>query len=289
MTSIDFTTEESVNYILNYSEMLINEMSKKKTRIQDCYKNEQIIILAAMISYYGFENLDTIYKAFEQTYFSDEIFPLESKHDDEIVSAHCMFEAIQCPNNKIEINRTIRFATPPINDSQKIKELVHEINHSVNSSISPICKRNNLLVFRNGIAIYSLDELYKEAVSLEEAINEEQALEIFDIINSFKSYDIKNETLKKDIYKINKKDTIIGYRNLVLDINPLYMNKEFNYVLKNKRLTGDLREIREHFNNKVGRSSAFQELAKEMDNFEKTRNTTIQQSIRNKVYEYVRK
>ena len=269
--------------------MLINEMSKKKTRIQDCYKNEQIIILAAMISYYGFENLDTIYKAFEQTYFSDEIFSLESKHDDEIVSAHCIFEVIQYPNNKIEINRTIRFATPPINDSQKIKELVHEINHSVNSSISPICKRNNLLVFRNGIAIHSLDELYNEAVSLEEAINEEQALEIFDIINSFKSYDIKNETLKKDIYKIKKSDTIIGYKNLVLDINPLYMNTEFNYVLKNKRLTGDLREIREHFNNKVGRSNAFQELAKEMDNFEKTRNTTIQQSIRDKVYEYVRK
>lgn len=65
MTNIDFTTEESVNYILNYSKMLINEMSKKKARIQDCYKNEQIIILAAMISYYGFENLDTIYKAFE--------------------------------------------------------------------------------------------------------------------------------------------------------------------------------------------------------------------------------
>ena len=43
MTNIDFTTEESVNYILNYSKMLINEMSKKKTRIQDCYKNEQNI------------------------------------------------------------------------------------------------------------------------------------------------------------------------------------------------------------------------------------------------------
>ena len=67
------------------------------------------------------------------------------------------------------------------------------------------------------------------------------------------------------------------------------MNTEFNYILKNNRLTADFREIREHFNNKVGRSSAFQELAKEMDNFEKTRNTTIQQSIRNKVYEYVRK
>lgn len=32
MTNIDFTTEESVNYILNYSEMLINEMSKKKNK-----------------------------------------------------------------------------------------------------------------------------------------------------------------------------------------------------------------------------------------------------------------
>lgn len=67
------------------------------------------------------------------------------------------------------------------------------------------------------------------------------------------------------------------------------MNTEFNYVLKNKRLTGDLKEIREHFNTKVGRPTAFQELAKEMDNFEKTRNTTTEQIIRNKVYEYVRK
>ena len=67
------------------------------------------------------------------------------------------------------------------------------------------------------------------------------------------------------------------------------MTKEDKENLKNKRLTGDLREIREHFNNKVGRSNAFQELAKEMDNFEKTRNTTIQQSIRDKVYEYIRK
>ena len=214
MTSIDFTTEESVNYILNYSEMLINEMSKKKTRIQDCYKNEQIIILAAMISYYGFENLDTIYKAFEQTYFSDEIFPLESKHDGR---KRNIFRPVRTLdkrtvgryNNKIEINRTIRFATSPTNDSQKIKELIHEINHSVNSSISPICKRNNLLVFRNGIAIHSLDELYSEAVSLEEAINEEQALEIFDIINSFKNYDIKNETLKKQFIALLFKEELI--------------------------------------------------------------------------------
>lgn len=30
MTNIDFTNEESVNYILNYSQMLINEMAKTK-------------------------------------------------------------------------------------------------------------------------------------------------------------------------------------------------------------------------------------------------------------------
>lgn len=32
MTNIDFTNEESVNYILNYSQMLINEMAKTKTK-----------------------------------------------------------------------------------------------------------------------------------------------------------------------------------------------------------------------------------------------------------------
>ena len=42
MTSIDFTTEESVNYILNYSEMLINEISTNPGIVSITWEHEKI-------------------------------------------------------------------------------------------------------------------------------------------------------------------------------------------------------------------------------------------------------
>ena len=187
MTNIDFTNEESVNYILNYSQMLINEMAKTKTERNDCYKTEQAIILAAMISYYGFENLDTVYKAFEKTYFSDEIIPMDSKNKNTLVEAYCSFDISSDLNNRYYIDRTINFGVKQLNESQKVKSLTHEINHIVNSIIASICKRNGSLLFRSGMALHSLDGMYSESVYFEEAVDESQAIEIFDIIGLFKN------------------------------------------------------------------------------------------------------
>ncbi len=285
MTNIDFTNEESVNYILNYSQMLINEMAKTKTERNDCYKTEQAIILAAMISYYGFENLDTVYKAFEKTYFSDEIKPLDSKDKNGFIDAYCNVKV----SNSLKIDRTIYFGVKPLNESQKIKTLVHETNHIVNSMISPIFKRSNFLVFRNGMAINSLDSRYSESVFLEEAVNELQAIEIFDIIGSFKNFSIKNSSIAQEVQKINPNIVIPAYQNLVTSLKPLYMNQEFNYILKNKRLTGDLKEIREHFDDKVGVPNAFQDLSKEMDNLRSNPSYSTKQRVMNKVYQYTKR
>lgn len=291
MTNIDFTNEESVNYILNYSQMLINEMAKTKTERNDCYKTEQAIILAAMISYYGFENLDTVYKAFEKTYFSDEIKPLDSKDKNGFIDAYCNVKVSNSLKNlkSLKIDRTIYFGVKPLNESQKIKTLVHETNHIVNSMISPICKRNNFLVFRNGMAINSLDSRYRESVYFEEAINESQALEIFDIIDSFRKFDIKNSSINQEIQKINSDTVIPAYPILITSLKPLYRNREFNYILKNKRLTGDLKEIREHFDDKVGIPNAFQDLSKKVDELNKNPNPLTMKRVMGKAYQYTKK
>lgn len=289
MTNIDFTNEESVNYILNYSQMLINEMAKTKTKKKDCYKTEQAIILAAMISYYGFENLDTIYKAFEKTYFSDEIIPMESKNKNTLIESYCSFDISRDLNNRYYIDRTINFGVKQLNESEKVKSLTHEINHIVNSIISSICKRNNSLLFRSGMALHSLDGMYSESVYFEEAVDESQAIEIFDIIGLFKNFNIKNPSIAQEIQKINPNIVRDDYKILVSSIKPLYMNQEFNYILKNKRLTGELKEIRKHFDDKVGIPNAFQDLSKEMDNLERNPNYLTKQRVMNKVYQYTKR
>lgn len=269
--------------------MLINEIAKTKTKKKDCYKTEQAIILAAMISYYGFENLDTIYKAFEKTYFSDEIIPMESKNKNTLIEAYCSFDISRDLNNRYYIDRTINFGVKQLNESEKVKSLTHEINHIVNSIISSICKRNNSLLFRSGMALHSLDGMYSESVYFEEAVDESQAIEIFDIIGLFKNFNIKNPSIAQEIQKINPNIVRDDYKILVSSIKPLYMNQEFNYILKNKRLTGELKEIRKHFDDKVGIPNAFQDLSKEMDNLERNPNYLTKQRVMNKVYQYTKR
>lgn len=105
----------------------------------------------------------------------------------------------------------------------------------------------------------------------------------------FKNFNIKNPSIAQEIQKINPNIVRDDYKILVTSIKPLYMNREFNYILKNKRLTGDLKEIREHFDDKVGIPNAFQDLSKEMDNLERNPNYLTKQRVMNKVYQYTKR
>ena len=67
------------------------------------------------------------------------------------------------------------------------------------------------------------------------------------------------------------------------------MNREFNYILKNKRLTGDLKEIREHFDDKVGIPNAFQDLVKTVDELNINQNYLTMQRVMDKAYQYTKK
>ena len=206
------------------------------------------------------------------------------------IDAYCSLDILKnLNNNRFYVDRTIKFGIKPLNESQKVKLLTHETNHIVNSTISSIYKRNNSLFCRIGMSLYSLDGTYSESVYFEEAANESQAIEIFDIICLFKNFNIKNPSIAQEIQKINPNIVTPAYQVLVTSIKPLYMNREFNYILKNKRLTGNLKEIGEHFDDKVGIPNAFQDLSKEMDNLKMNPTFLAQQRVMNKVYQYTKR
>ena len=105
-------------------------------------------------------------KNLNKHFFSNEIVPVNYTKENGIVAAYCNFEVLH-QNNKLNINRTINFATKSKNEREKIKKILNEIN---------------LLKIR------------------------------------------------------------VGYVNLVTKIEPLYNNSEFNRILKDNRLSGDLKE-----------------------------------------------
>ena len=55
-----FTTDEAVNYILNASKMIVDEINKDKNCPKEL-KEIQYLIFAGMVAYYGYEYIELIH------------------------------------------------------------------------------------------------------------------------------------------------------------------------------------------------------------------------------------
>ena len=250
-----FCTDESVNYLLNYSKLMVDEISQNKASQND-FKSFQYLIFAGMISYYGFEHIDAIYKAFHNTEFinvssdSNGVFDEAGRR----TTADCQ-TVLSFRNGKYHIKNSIRYLLSISDVSQLLDCLIHEVNHVVNSVMSPICKRDSSLVYRMGVNIYALDDSFSESEILEETFNVLQTQEIKGHIRSFLNYSIYDSNIAATLdilrrAKVNWGE--IGYESVVPDIKPLYLHRDFNCLLKENRLSGDIKEIRFAFDQKVG-------------------------------------
>ena len=149
-----------------------------------------------------------------------------------------------------------------------MEELLHEVNHCVNSSISPICKRDTKMLYRTGLCLSSVtDSRDVEALALEEGINTLQTAEIMKLIAGFSQYNIDNPTIRCALDRLKHvkvNDFGIGYEEVTLILSPLYRNKEFYHLVREGRITGGIKEIREDFDSRVG-SGAYFEFADAVD------------------------
>ena len=265
MENIRFCTDESVNYLLNYSKMMIDEIANKKNCPND-FKEYQYLVFAGMLSYYGFEHLDAIYKAFENTGFIGDNNIQFSDSPVKKAMAYCQAEFV-LTDSKINVNRNIHCLNDNCGSIDFLESITHEVNHCINSVMSSICFRNRLPVYRVGVNINSLDGFFNEAEILEETFNNLQTEEILAHIRSFLNYSIDDLQIKNVLDQFRNPSfnwNVVGYDILLADVRPLYFNPNFYYLLKENRISGDIKEIRRNFDDKAGNGS-FLELSKVLD------------------------
>ena len=295
-----FNTEENVNYILNYSKQLVDSIGLN----DDNFRVLKYIIFAGLISYYGFEAIENIYKTFAKTGFiyskdsPENTICKESKNYSDIarelsrgqIPAYLSCGIEKNSMGQIRIVRNIYifekfFVTPDLD----LEVIVHEINHVINSINNPICLRNGNKVLRVGVMLNGLEYDFVEGRTLEESINVLQAAEIVEHILEFTQYNIEDKEIARELEKLKyaygKKRNGYGYGNTTFIIKDLYMNERFNYLLKKHRLSGLIKPIREDFDSKVG-CDAMSDFSRVLDEIN---SKYVDVDGTNKAFEYVKK
>ncbi len=271
-----FYSDEGANYLVQYAKSMVDEIAKNK-KIPNDFISEQYLIFAGMLAYYGFDHVQEIYDVFKKTAFVSNTGPVETCSNGAFSPAYCQTEAVPLPGNKFSIKKTIYHTHfRGENYGHFVEVLCHEINHCINSIRHPFCRRNSLPVYRNGINVSYLDSGKEEAKYLEEAINTIQTGEIMKKIMMLGDYNIKDPTVRSSIrslanYKVG--DLGLGYQTITPIVYPLYCDSEFNYLIKEERISANIRDITDNFDSRVGRDS-FYELAEAVDDAWQNRNVS---------------
>lgn len=274
-----FYSDEAVNSILNYSKMMVDQINGNN----DCpekLRGLQYIVFAGMVSYYGFEHINEIYNSFAKTKFKYDNVPvidiLRKEYtlekdllitlDNSNPSAFYFSNVSMIGANKFKVKRDIYISDRNMeHPGEFLDDVVHEINHVVNSIIAPVIILNNSMPkIRSGLILSTFLNMSTENRYLEETINALQTEEIISHILEFSKYEIEDQEIKEVLEKFKfllyEKKHYGGYEISKEIIRPLYEDKKFNSLLRERRLDGNLKYIKDEFNSKVS-DNAFHELA----------------------------
>lgn len=148
-----------------------------------------------------------------------------------------------------------------------LDNLVHEFNHAVNSYQKEIKETNKYILLRTGLTyrVYNKIDLSfvkkDSSFILEEIINTKQTE---DIINIIKKFNPNNDSISNTIYAINSET------NHKYNSNSYYLqsyickeilnNRTFISTLEGLRITGDVYDIENWFDDIVGKKGKYKEL-----------------------------
>lgn len=269
-----FTTTEAVNYILDYSKMIIDDINKDKVCPAEL-KEIQYLIFAGMLSYYGFEEIETIQKAFRTSnfFYTNQSFEnyaethnIRSPRVSEMMKRGEVGAFVQYKADKFMgryyIGRDVYILNKP-GEAPDIflEKAIHEVNHVVNSINNPICLRKGRKALRIGLYISDLELGDKEmmGVTAEEDFNVLQSAEIMEHILEFSQYHINDPGIRRALQKIKyaygKSREGIGYAISAPVFKQLYENPHFKYTVKRNRMAGLIKPIRLDFEERLGEGS----------------------------------
>ena len=220
------------------------------------------LIIPAFISKYSLSKENIILSTFQQTKII-----ISTKNSKTIAAYYTSIPNYQ--HNKITTTKYIVIQNyHNISLIQLLDNLVHEFNHAINSYQKEINIQNNILYLRTGLTYssYSLPDLTplkkESSYILEEILNTNQTEEIINLIKSY--HDPSNEEINNTIYSINSETTATYKSKSYYLENTLFKsiltNKTFISTLNNLRLSGNIQDIENWFNNITNIPNSYQNL-----------------------------
>lgn len=153
---------------------------------------------------------------------------------------------------------------------QLIDNIVHELNHAINSYKNEIIIEDNYFYLRTGLIKIKYDKKTLNVVNksknyvLEEIINSKQTEIIIEIIKELANSNINNIYIQNTLYAIKNsiKDKYVSdsYYGLKYFCKTLLDNKTFLLTLENLRLNGYIDDIESWFNNIYGSDLGYNKL-----------------------------
>ena len=264
-----FCTEEDVNYILSYSKTLVDHLNQGKT-VPRQLKSIQYVVFAGLIAHYGFDAVDTIYKAFSSSNF---VYTKDSFED---ITKNINISGIQNRNitrvgsfvtlgakerldGKMQISRTIYITDNDEYESfdRFLEKVVHEINHVVNSVNKPVVLYHGSKSFRIGMSVSEIGGERGFGRILEESVNVLQTADIMKEILNFSRFKVLDPGIGYVLCRIRTAAKYprvegYGYEFTTPIVKELYSNNKFKNLVVGSRLNGLINPIRVDFDSKVG-------------------------------------
>ena len=164
--------------------------------------------------------------------------------------------------------------------STLIDDIVHEVNHAVNSINNEIFYDDKYVYVRTGLSklIYdkkSLNVINKsDEIVLEEILNTNDTEEIINVINMFSKFNIENKQISSLIYALNGEikgnkyeSNAYSYQKYVC--KSLVDNMTFTPTIKTLRLKGYINEIPNLFDDVIGINGSYVKLNKTLTEMHK--------------------
>lgn len=246
------------NNLVNKYIPLVDEFSKKYNYNSNI-KHLLYLIIPAFITKYTYKEERLIINTFKNTRII-----ISDKKDKNIQALYSSIP--NYTNNNITTTKYIIIQNyENISLIQLLDNLVHEFNHAINSYNKEIQIKDNILYIRTGLtyATYNIPSLTKikrdDTYILEEILNTNQTENIINIIKNYKESD--NQSINNTIYSINNETNQIytskSYYLENLLFKKILKNKTFISTLNNLRLSGNIEDIENWFDNITGQKSSY--------------------------------
>lgn len=159
-------------------------------------------------------------------------------------------------------------------ESMVLERVTHEFNHLTTSVENEITINNEYeITVRNGLILQKINTktLTNSTINrlFGEAINQSQSLDIMEIINILKAFDIDGENMRNYFNSINfKRGQSSVYKKEMTVISPLWKNKYFKDLCDYNIRTGNIQVIESDINSSLNSNNAYKKLCRSFDNIE---------------------